>query len=101
MKVENILYADIFRDGGSYGFAFNADDGQQYEFFLQTTAFSAAQDTTHHAPVIYLDDSNTGHVVRSLSWDEAKKFVGPLNFSDRRFDELVSIVANEGKRFFN
>ena len=69
--------------------------------FFQTTVFSAAQDTTHHAPVIYLDDSNTGHVVRSLSWDEAKKFVGPLNFSDRRFDELVSIVANEGKRFFN
>lgn len=70
-------------------------------FFLQTTVFSATQDTTHHAPVIYLDDCNSGRVVRSLSWVEAKKFVESLHYSDQRFDELVNIVANEGKRFFN
>lgn len=101
VKVKSILYADIFRDGGSYGFGFDSDDGNQYEFFLQTTVFSAAQDTTHHAPVIYLDDCNSGRVVRSLSWEEAKKIVESLHYSDQRFDELVNIVANEGKRFFN
>lgn len=101
MKVENILYADIFRDGGSYGFGFDADDGRQYEFFLATAAFSAAQDTTHHAPVIYRDHSDSGNIVRSLSWEEAKKFIGPLRYSDPRFDELVNIVANEGKSVVN
>ena len=69
--------------------------------FFQTTVFSAAQDTTHHAPVIYLDDCNSGRVVRSFSWEEAKKFVESILYSDQRFDELVNVVANEGKRFFN
>ena len=50
VKVKNILYADIFRDGGSYGFGFDSDDGHQYEFFLLTTVFSAAQDTVIPPP---------------------------------------------------
>ncbi|MET3134671.1 hypothetical protein AAKU55_004973 [Oxalobacteraceae bacterium GrIS 1.11] len=101
MRVENILYADIFRDGGSYGFGFVADDGHQYEFSLKTTAFSAKQDTTHQTPVIYYEDCNSGRVVRSLLWGEAKKFIAPLRCSGQRFNELVKIVANEGKRLFD
>jgi hypothetical protein len=67
-------------------------------FFLQTTAFSVEQDTTHQAPVIYWEDSNSGRIAKSLSWKEAKEFVEPLRYSDRRFDELVEIVANEGAK---
>jgi hypothetical protein len=98
MEVRKILYADIFRDGGSYGFGFEAADGRRYEFFLQTTAFSAERTTTHQAPVIYREDRNSGDIVQSLSWEEAKEFVAPLRYSDRRFDDLVKIVANEGKK---
>jgi len=98
MEVDKILYADVFRDGGSYGLGFEAQDGQRYELFIQTTAFSAAQDTTHRAPVIYWEDCNSGRIFQSLSWKEAKEFIEPLRYSDPRFDELVEIIANEGIR---
>lgn len=55
MRVEKIWDADIYRDGGSYGFCFDADDGHWYEFFLKTTAFEEGRTTTHHAPEIFLE----------------------------------------------
>jgi hypothetical protein len=97
MRVEKIWDADIYRDGGSYGFCFDADDGHWYEFFIQTSAFDEERPGTHRPPVIYLEGSNSGNVVQNLSWDEAKVFIKHLSCSNKRFSELAFIVANEGR----
>lgn len=90
--------ADVYRDGGSYGFCFDSDDGNWYEFFLQTRAFEASAAESHHPPVIYLEDVNSKNAVKSLSWDEAQSFVAPLHYESKRFAELVSIVVGAGRK---
>ena len=97
-KVVKIWGADIYRDGGSYGFCFDSDDGNWYEFFLQTRAFEASATESHRPPVIYLEDVNSKNAVGSLSWEEAQAFVAPLCYENKRFDELVRIVASAGKK---
>ena len=95
--VKRIVEADICRDGGSYLFCFDSDDGQWYEFFLKTCAFDPAATTSHHPPAIYRGSSNDGQLIHSLSWAEGKAFVANLNYENMRFHELVSIVLNEGQ----
>lgn len=97
MKVLKIWEADIYRDGGSYGFCFDSDDGHWYEFFLQIKAFEKSNDS-HYPPVIYLEGCNSNKVVKKLNWAEAKEFIAPLKYENTRFEELVNIVKNEGKR---
>jgi hypothetical protein len=97
MKILRIWDADIYRDGGSYGFCFDADDGRWYEFFLKTAAFSEMRNWSHFAPALYLEGCNSGCVVQTFSWGEAKKFVANLSYPHRRFDELIKIVVQEGK----
>lgn len=97
MKVLKIWNADIYRDGGSYGFCFDSDDGHWYEFFLKTKAFEESEDS-HYPPVIYYEGCNSNKIVRKFTWTEAKEFVVPLKYESIRFDELLIIVQNEGKR---
>lgn len=97
-RVVSIWMADVYRDGGSYGFCFDSDDGNWYEFFLQTRAFEASATESHHPPVIYLEDVNSKNAVRSLSWEEAQAFVAPLHYESKRFDELVGIVVGAGRK---
>lgn len=97
IKILKIWDADIYRDGGSYGFCFDADDGRWYEFFLKTAAFSEARTCSHLAPVLYLEGCNSGCVVQTFSWVQAKEFVANLSYPHNRFDELIKIVAQEGK----
>ena len=98
MVVKKIWDADIYRDGGSYGFCFDSDDGHWYEFFLQTSAFSEQPATTHLPPVIFFEGCNSGQVVQSFSWSEAQDFIAILNYENVRFKELRDIVANHGKK---
>jgi len=95
--VKRIWAADICRDGGSYCFCFDSDDGHWYEFFLKTNAFDLSASSTHEAPAIYRGGSNDGQLIRKLSWDEGKRFVAQLNYEDMRFQELLAVVAAEGK----
>ncbi len=101
MKVQKVWAADIYRDGGSYGFCFDSDDGHWYEFFLQTTAFEESSES-HRTPVIYLEGVNDKKAVRELTWQEAKVFVAPLRCGDecdeKRFQELLDIVMREGRK---
>jgi len=99
MKVTKVTGADIYRDGGSFGMTFEADDGGRYELFLQTLAFENRQALeSHHPPVIYRGSVNDRDVVRRLDWEEAKAFVAPLQFDERCFDELVAIIARAGMK---
>jgi len=93
-RVVKIWSADIYRDGGSYGFCFDSDDGNWYEFFLQTRAFEVSATESHDPPVIYLKGVNSKQAIRTLSWEEAKTFVVPLHYESTRFAELVNIVVN-------
>lgn len=95
--VKRIWAADICRDGGSYCFCFDSDDGNWYEFFLKTKAFDPTASTSHDAPVIYRESSNDGQLVRALTWAEAEQFVSQLNYDDTRFQELLAVVASEGR----
>ncbi len=96
-EVTRIWEADICRDGGSYCFCFDSDDGHWYEFFLRTRAFEHTATASHDPPEIYRGSSNDGQLIHSLSWAEGKAFVGRLNYDNRRFHELMSIVSAEGK----
>lgn len=98
MKVAKIWAADVYRDGGSYGFCFDSDDGNWYELFLGTRAFEIpTPQESHFPPVIFLESVNDKKPVRHLSWEEAMDFVAPLRFSNERFKELVSIIERSGK----
>jgi hypothetical protein len=78
-------------------FCFDSDDGHWYEFFLRTRAFDPTAGTSHDPPAIYLESSNSGQLVRNLSWAEGRAFVAELNYDNERFRELLAIVAAEGK----
>jgi hypothetical protein len=98
MKVVKIWNADIYRDGGSYGFCFDSDDGHWYEFFIKTKAFEKEKaNNDYYPPAIYFEGCNSKKVVEELSWAEAKEYIAPLSFGSDRFQELVRIVNNEGK----
>lgn len=104
MKVKKIWGADTYRDGGSYGFCFNSDDGHWYEFFVRTRAFEQLQSQeSYYPPVIYLE-RQLDKPVQQLTWEEAKAFIAPLHFEGQRFknegqrfQELVAIVMREGR----
>ncbi|MCX4027785.1 hypothetical protein H0A36_25220 [Endozoicomonas sp. SM1973] len=96
MKVIKVWRAMLYRDGGSYGFCFDSEDGNWYEFFLKNRAFEKNVDC-YHSPVIYFEGHNKKNAVKHLSWSEAKKFVAPLNYNNECFKRLVRIVNNAGK----
>jgi len=98
MKAVRVHWADLYRDGGSYGFGFDADDGRRYEFFLKTTAFGPPSAQSHEPPVLNLQDCNDGDEILRMSWDEAQAFVAPLVFDNPRFEELVAIVMRRGEK---
>ena len=106
MKVQNIRGADMYRDGGSYGFLLSSDNGHRHEFFLQTRFPEQPRpQESHHPPVIYLGSRNDDKPVQQLTWEEAEAFIAPLHFKGRRFQnegqrfqEFVAIVMREGRR---
>lgn len=98
MRIAKIGNADSYRDGGSYGVHFEADDGHWYEFFLQTTALSNEKSTTHLAPVLYQENRNSGLVVQTFTWAEAKEFTARLRYTNERLSKLLKIVETEGRR---
>lgn len=94
--VKRIWEADICRDGGSYCFCFDSDDGHWYEFFLRTRAFEPNATGSHDPPAIYLESSNDGQLILNLSWTEGKAFLAELTYDNKRFQELLAVVANQG-----
>jgi hypothetical protein len=97
MKVQKIWSADIYRDGGSYGFCFDSDDGHWYEFFLEVRTCEQSEES-HHPPVIFHKSVNHKNPSQQLRWEEAKAFIAPLHYDEPRFNELVAIVMREGRK---
>ena len=105
MRVVKMWRADIYRDGGSYGFSFDADDGQRYTFFVKVrwlrppdfNSEQAIRQAGYMAPVIYRGSVNSREVVANLSWAEGKDFIASLIYDNKRFRELVEIVDKESQ----
>lgn len=96
MKVVEIWNAEYYRDGGSYAFMFVAEDGKEYEFISQVI-LSKDGVTSYRPPVIFWQDCNSGKIVRTFTWDQAKKFIEPLSYKSEIFSELKQLV-NERAR---
>lgn len=95
IRIKEIFGADVYRDGGSYGFFFHAYNGSWYEFFIQRD-LNGTTGTEYYEPQLYLEGVNSKNVVYTFSWKEALKFVQDLEYENERFAELKRIVANGG-----
>ena len=47
MKLTRLVFADIYRDGGSYGASFETDDGLTYNVFLQRSKMPDSEGLHH------------------------------------------------------
>ena len=99
MKVVEIWNTEYYRDGGSYGFNFDSDDGNEYEFYMQVE-YSKDESAVigYKTPVLYYQETTKLELVKEFSWDQAKEYVSSLKYDDERFYELVEIINNRGKR---
>lgn len=95
VRIKEIFGADVYRDGGSYGFFFHAYNGSRYEFFIQRD-LDGATGNDYYEPQMFLEGVNSNNVVFSFSWKEALKFVQDLEYENERFTELKRIVENGG-----
>jgi len=96
MNVKDIFNADIYRDGGSYGFCFHSDNGSWYEFFIQRD-LRRVSGNDYLPPKIYLEGCNSKNVISELSWEQGQEFIRQLNYNNDRFAELVAIVNANGR----
>ncbi|MGN6546988.1 MAG: hypothetical protein ACTHK7_18175 [Aureliella sp.] len=73
MRVQCVTEADIYRDGGSYGVQFRAEDGEEYQLWMEVNRYS--DDPTHLPPVI-MGGSALDQEIAALTWDEAVLMFG-------------------------
>ncbi|OUS27652.1 hypothetical protein A9Q99_14535 [Gammaproteobacteria bacterium 45_16_T64] len=95
-KCRKPLMADVYRDGGSYGFVYKADKGKIYELHLPVVRESPCDCKRYYEPLVFQDNCNSGNVVEHPTWEEAKDFVSRIKFDDDRFSELKWIIENGG-----
>ena len=90
-------FADIYRDGGSYGFWFGANDGKIYELHIKVVIDSPADCKRYYEPLILRNNCHSEDVVVSQpTWKEASDLIKHVNFKNERFKELKWIIDNGG-----
>jgi len=94
MEITKIFGADICRDGGSYSLSFESSDKEWYEFFVQVKGIESNE---YFEPAIYRGGVNDGELIQKLSWSNAKEFLASIKYENKRFNELVRLVGNNGK----
>lgn len=95
IKVNKIIGADIYRDGGSYSLCFYSDDNDWYEFFIPIK-WEGDTSVRYHTPILYFNSVNDHRVLRDFTWDEAAEFLEPLSYESHRFHELREVVRRRG-----
>ena len=98
LKCSSPLFADIYRDGGSYGFGFYADDGNVYELHIRVVSDSPDDCKRYYEPIIFRDNSNSEKIVSHLTWKEASKFMKDVKFENQRYQQLKRIINDGGWR---
>ena len=103
MNVKEIGYVETYRDGGSIGMAFRAKPkgifsrSKWYELFIKNRSFEEKPDTDYYEPKIYLEDCNSGKIIKELTWEDANIFVSKLSNSHENFQTLVQLIKSHGK----
>ncbi len=96
MKIVKINGADIYIDGGSYGFWFDCEDGKEYEFFIKRD-LSKNSESDYHLPIICQNRYTKNSVIKELEWLEAGNYLSKINYEDKHFEILMEIVKNYEK----
>jgi len=96
LKCTAPMFADVYRDGGSYGFGFGANDGKIYELHIEIVLDSPADCRRYYEPLIFRDNCNSNDVVDHPTWKEASELIKNVKFNNERFDELKWIIDNGG-----
>lgn len=89
-------FADIYRDGASYGLGFKSCDGEKYELHLKVVADSPPDCKRYYEPLIFRGRCRSQDVLAHPSWQETSEFLKDINFENERFVELKWIVENKG-----
>ena len=91
-------FAYMYRDGGSYGFGFIANDGETYELHIKVVADSPFDCKRYFEPLIFRGSQNSNDVVAHPTWHETSKFLKNIDFENECFAELRQIVDSGGWR---
>lgn len=93
IKITKVYGTDVCRDGGSYSLAFEAGNGQWYEFFVRVKGIESKE---YFPPQLFKGGVNSGEAVKTYSWRSAEKFLACVHDDDPRFQELVELVSSGG-----
>jgi hypothetical protein len=131
MRNIKLHYCDLYRDGGSIGLSFSAQGGQgysfselkeglsepylavitmsnwllrrrQYELLLQVKHSENPSTRNYNPPVIYLENCNSGTIVKTLNWQQAQEFASlfpDMNVEAEgysHFEHLLAVIQAEG-----
>jgi hypothetical protein len=71
-----------------------------YELLLQVIYVDREPTRNYEPPVIYLENCNSGTIIKRLSWQEAKDFIAPLSSGELKpgspLAKLVEMIQSEG-----
>ncbi len=81
--------------GGSYGFWFDSEDGNEYELFIKRD-LSEESKPDYYPPVIYRKRYHRNSVIKRLEWAETQDYLSKINYENTHFETLVEIVKNNG-----
>lgn len=100
MKLVKLLWADIFRDGGSYGAEFSTDEETNYSIFLECSPMPANEGLHHRWLFAYRDSFSerpeNGFPVTTGSIEE-QELVNRL----KRFLEAIGKFKDEDENQYN
>ncbi|HED35098.1 MAG TPA: hypothetical protein ENJ08_12945 [Gammaproteobacteria bacterium] len=96
LKCTAPIFADVYRDGGSYGFGFGANDGKIYELHLRVVLDSPADCKRYYEPIIFKESCNSKEVIAHPTWKEAEQLIEKIKYDNTRFKELKWIIKNGG-----
>lgn len=91
-ELVRLIYADVFRDGGSLGAAFEADDGRRYNVWLQCSRVPDADGPHHRWLFEYFGSSSPDNPLPVLTGSEEERaLISRLNrFVERQHGGLVT-----------
>jgi len=73
MMATKLIFADIYRDGGSYGASFETDNGLTYNIFLQRSKMPDADGLHHRWLFEYFGDNRPQGCLPVVTGSEEEK----------------------------
>ncbi|MCA9041541.1 MAG: hypothetical protein KDA65_14405 [Planctomycetaceae bacterium] len=91
MSGKKLHCCDIYRDGGSYGFSFVDEVGNEFELVTEVIHPKDGSWPPHQfeQPVLYAENWSHGERLRSLTWEEAIDLVNDVEVDFEVVDKLI------------